>query len=173
MILTIPAHESSRDPANIVAPSGAKTSLSSAPMQQKKETAMANLRQSFGVETAAGGVLNNKSRSSFEKAGRPLHLRRSMMNPKLAVMTHNNTSPSHNMSPSFSKSSSDIIIPLRTLTQAVKTTHPRLASSHGQQKFRPRSGNFAGLEGIDFVRCRICGDRRRVISLRHLSKHET
>ena len=30
-----------------------------------------------------------------------------------------------------------------------------------------------GVEGIDFVRCRICGDHRRVISGRHLSKHDT
>jgi hypothetical protein len=28
-------------------------------------------------------------------------------------------------------------------------------------------------EGIDFVRCRICGDHRRVLSGRHLSKHGT
>ena len=35
-----------------------------------------------------------------------------------------------------------------------------------------RPGWFNGQEGIDFVRCRICGDRRRVISGRHLSKHE-
>ena len=27
-------------------------------------------------------------------------------------------------------------------------------------------------EGFDFVRCRVCGDHRRVISARHLSKHE-
>jgi hypothetical protein len=32
-----------------------------------------------------------------------------------------------------------------------------------------RSSNLG--EGIDFVRCRICGDQRRVISGRHLSKH--
>src|SRR5262249_6383510 len=32
---------------------------------------------------------------------------------------------------------------------------------------------LGGAEGIDFVRCRICGDHRRVISGRHLSKHET
>jgi len=31
---------------------------------------------------------------------------------------------------------------------------------------------IAGNEGFDFVRCRICGDHRRVISGRHLSKHE-
>ena len=31
---------------------------------------------------------------------------------------------------------------------------------------------IAGNEGFDFVRCRICGDHRRVISARHLSKHE-
>jgi hypothetical protein len=30
-----------------------------------------------------------------------------------------------------------------------------------------------GDEGIDFVRCRICGDYLRVISGRHLSKHDT
>jgi hypothetical protein len=29
-----------------------------------------------------------------------------------------------------------------------------------------------GNEGIDFVRCHICGDHRRVISGRHLSKHD-
>ena len=34
-----------------------------------------------------------------------------------------------------------------------------------------RSQRFEGNEGIDFVRCRICGDYRRVISGRHLSKH--
>jgi hypothetical protein len=27
------------------------------------------------------------------------------------------------------------------------------------------------IDGVDFVRCRICGDRHRVISGRHLSKH--
>ena len=36
-----------------------------------------------------------------------------------------------------------------------------------------RNQNFDGEEGIDFVRCRICGDHRRVISGRHLSKHNT
>jgi hypothetical protein len=30
-----------------------------------------------------------------------------------------------------------------------------------------------GKEGLDYVRCRICGDHRRVISRRHLSKHGT
>jgi hypothetical protein len=28
-------------------------------------------------------------------------------------------------------------------------------------------------DGTDFVRCHICGDHRRVISGRHLSKHDT
>jgi integration host factor alpha subunit len=32
---------------------------------------------------------------------------------------------------------------------------------------------LTGTEGLDFVSCRICGDRRRVISGRHLSKHDT
>jgi hypothetical protein len=38
------------------------------------------------------------------------------------------------------------------------------------------SGNhrrFNGGEGFDFIRCRICGDHRRVLSARHLSKHGT
>src|SRR5215831_5018745 len=42
---------------------------------------------------------------------------------------------------------------------------------------RKRKGSsyliLGGDEGIDFVRCRICGDHRRVISGRHLSKHGT
>ena len=42
-------------------------------------------------------------------------------------------------------------------------------SDRRQQK--RRSQRFDGNEGIDFVRCRICGDYRRVISARHLSKH--
>lgn len=29
-----------------------------------------------------------------------------------------------------------------------------------------------GNEGIDYVRCRICGDHRRVVSARHLGKHD-
>ena len=41
-------------------------------------------------------------------------------------------------------------------------SHPRL-----------RRRMIDGDEGIDFVRCRICGDHRRVISGRHLSKHDT
>ena len=35
-----------------------------------------------------------------------------------------------------------------------------------------RQRRLSGTEGVDFVRCRICGDHRRVISARHLSKHE-
>ncbi len=34
-----------------------------------------------------------------------------------------------------------------------------------------RRRRLDGMEGVDFVRCRICGDHRRVISGRHLSKH--
>ena len=30
-----------------------------------------------------------------------------------------------------------------------------------------------GTDGLDFVRCRLCGERRRVISGMHLSKHDT
>jgi hypothetical protein len=36
-----------------------------------------------------------------------------------------------------------------------------------------RRRSVDGDEGIDFVHCRICGDHRRVISGRHLSKHDT
>ena len=38
---------------------------------------------------------------------------------------------------------------------------------------RWQRGRLTGIEGVDFVACRICGDRRRVISGRHLSKHGT
>src|SRR5882724_10726313 len=36
-----------------------------------------------------------------------------------------------------------------------------------------RGRKIDGTEGVDFVRCRICGDHRRVISGRHLLKHGT
>jgi hypothetical protein len=42
---------------------------------------------------------------------------------------------------------------------------------HMRQQKRPRS--FDNDDGVEFVRCRICGDYRRVISGRHLSKHDT
>jgi hypothetical protein len=35
-----------------------------------------------------------------------------------------------------------------------------------------RHRSIDGDDGVDFVRCRICGDHRRVISGRHLSKHD-
>ena len=42
---------------------------------------------------------------------------------------------------------------------------------------RQRKGSsyliLGGEDGVDFVRCRICGDHRRVISGWHLSKHDT
>jgi hypothetical protein len=114
VILTIPAHESIRNTDSVAAPNGAKTSTSNAPMQQNKKTAKPNLRQSLGVETAAGGVLNSKFRSSFEKAGLPLNLRRSATNPKLPVMMHTSTKPSPNMYPNFSKSSGGITVFSRT-----------------------------------------------------------
>ena len=40
-----------------------------------------------------------------------------------------------------------------------------------QRDKRGKQAANAGIDGIDFVRCRICGDHRRVISGRHLSKH--
>ena len=39
------------------------------------------------------------------------------------------------------------------------------------QRKRPRS--FDSDDGIEFVRCHICGDHRRVINSQHLSKHDT
>ena len=36
-----------------------------------------------------------------------------------------------------------------------------------------RRRGIDGDEGIDYVRCRICDDHRRVIRGRHLSKHDT
>src|SRR5262249_2618101 len=36
-----------------------------------------------------------------------------------------------------------------------------------------RCRSLDGEDGVDFVRCLICGDHRRVISGRHLSKHDT
>jgi hypothetical protein len=40
-------------------------------------------------------------------------------------------------------------------------------------RFGPRGQTFGSDDGIEFVSCRICGDHRRVISGRHLSKHDT
>ena len=43
-----------------------------------------------------------------------------------------------------------------------------------QRRVRPAKRlKLSGVEGWDFVRCRICDDHRRVISGRHLSKHGT
>src|SRR5262245_49359360 len=42
-----------------------------------------------------------------------------------------------------------------------------------RKRLERRRRRLDGNEGIDFVRCRICGDHRRVISGRHLSKHDT
>jgi hypothetical protein len=46
-----------------------------------------------------------------------------------------------------------------------------LTTAHKRTQARAR--NFDSNEGIEFVRCRICGDYLRVISGRHLSKHGT
>jgi hypothetical protein len=48
-----------------------------------------------------------------------------------------------------------------------------MALADQQKRFRPRSRRFAKDDGIESVRCRICRDRFRVISGRHLSKHDT
>src|SRR5262245_53734437 len=43
---------------------------------------------------------------------------------------------------------------------------------HTGVRKRPRHRILGGDVDIDFVCCRICGDHRRVISGRHLSKHD-
>src|SRR5215475_10371354 len=45
--------------------------------------------------------------------------------------------------------------------------------TYAKQRKGSRYLILGGVEGIDFVRCRICGDHRRVINRRHLSKHDT
>jgi len=40
-----------------------------------------------------------------------------------------------------------------------------------QKRSKPGIRRSNRIEGVDFVRCRICGDHHRVISGRHLSKH--
>jgi ROS/MUCR transcriptional regulator protein len=42
-----------------------------------------------------------------------------------------------------------------------------------QKRLSRRTRSLNSREGFDFVRCRICGDHRRVLSGRHLSKHGT
>jgi hypothetical protein len=46
-------------------------------------------------------------------------------------------------------------------------------SSRERKRFGLRCRNFDSDDGVDFARGRICGDHRRVISGRHLSKHDT
>src|SRR5215472_16548251 len=48
-----------------------------------------------------------------------------------------------------------------------------MGGSRERKHLGPRRRRLDGAEGTDFVRCRICGDHRRVISGRHLSKHDT
>ena len=45
--------------------------------------------------------------------------------------------------------------------------------SHAEKRKRPRNRTFDSGDGIEFFRCRICGDYRRVINGQHLSKHDT
>lgn len=42
----------------------------------------------------------------------------------------------------------------------------------GLKSRRARKPKLGGKVGVDYVRCRICGDHRRVITGRHLSKHQ-
>jgi hypothetical protein len=46
-----------------------------------------------------------------------------------------------------------------------------LQQTKRSKRHHDRSRGLRRREGMEFVRCRICGDKRRVISGRHLSKH--
>ena len=46
-----------------------------------------------------------------------------------------------------------------------------LGTAQQQKRFASGTANSMSSEGVDFVRCRLCGDHRRVINGRHLSKH--
>jgi hypothetical protein len=48
-----------------------------------------------------------------------------------------------------------------------------MGRNESRNHFPSRRRRIEGDEGFDFVRCLICGDHRRVISGRHLSKHDT
>jgi hypothetical protein len=48
-----------------------------------------------------------------------------------------------------------------------------VALKNPQKRFKPLSRRFDSADGILSVRCRICRDSLRVISGRHLSKHDT
>jgi hypothetical protein len=48
-----------------------------------------------------------------------------------------------------------------------------LAHTRQRNHVRLRARTLDSDDGVQFVRCRICGDRYRVISGRHLSKHDT
>ena len=48
-----------------------------------------------------------------------------------------------------------------------------MAHTRQRNHVRLRARNLDSDDGIDSVRCRICGDHYRVISGRHLSKHDT
>jgi hypothetical protein len=42
-----------------------------------------------------------------------------------------------------------------------------------QKQLLSRPQKHKGIDGVDFVLCRICGEHRRAITGRHLSKHST
>ena len=45
--------------------------------------------------------------------------------------------------------------------------------AHAEKRKRPRNRSFDSGDDIAVFRCRICGDDRRVINRRHLSKRDT
>src|SRR5215475_10917340 len=65
--------------------------------------------------------------------------------------------------------------PINVSERACLLPRPLPASRFTPMQSHPRSRPrmIDGDVDVDFVRCRICGDHRRVISGRHLSKHNT
>src|SRR5215831_17433808 len=65
--------------------------------------------------------------------------------------------------------------PINVSQRACLLPRPLPASRFTPMQSHPRSRRrmIDGDEDVDFVRCRICGNHRRVISGRHLSKHNT
>ena len=56
---------------------------------------------------------------------------------------------------------------------SVRRSSNLMAHTRQQSRLIPRRRSFTSGDGIEFVRCRICGDCLRVISGRLLSKHDT
>jgi len=80
--------------------------------------------------------------------------------------------PQNDLSPN--RSDTSLHLPLISVKDlALKADFVLMGYARQRTRLGLRRRSIDGDEGIDFVRCRICGDHRRVISGRHLSKHDT